>query len=129
MAHIVKTTLCLAGVLLAVVDVQHFRAIPVVLQASVDSVVGNAEWLALRANGTFDHTSAGLFSETITRGRYTRTGRLIHLDQLPELGALKRKTLRVGGPPAFATGKGLWQVGPTGRIDSSLAWLKIVHQE
>ena len=129
MANIVKTTLCVAGALLAVVGVQHFMASPVVLQASVDSVVGSAEWLALRANGTFDHTSAGLFSETITRGRYTRTGRLIHLDRLPELGALKRKTLRVGGPPAFYSGKGLWQVGPTGRIDSSLAWLKIVHQD
>lgn len=129
MANIVKTTLCIAGALLAVVGVQHFMASPVVLQASVDSVAGNAEWVALRANGTFDHTSAGMFSETITHGRYTRTGSLIHLDKLPEMGALKRKTLRVGGPAAFNTGKGLWQVGPTGRIDSSLVWLKIVHQD
>ena len=129
MANIVKITVCVAVSLLVVVGVQHFMTSPVVLQASFDSVVGNAEWLALRANGTFDHTSAGLFSETITHGRYTRTDSLIYLDRLPEFGTLKRKTLRIGGPPAFDTGKGLWQVGPTGRIDSSLSWLKIVHQE
>ena len=129
MANIVKITVGVAVSLLVVVGGQHFMTSPVVLQASVDSVAGNAEWLALRANGTFDHTTAGLFSETITHGRYTQTDSLIHLDRLPEGGALKRKTLRVGAPPAFNTGKGLWQVGPTGRIDSSLAWLKIVHQE
>ena len=129
MANIVKTTLCIAGALLAVVGVQHFMASPVVLQASVDSVAGNAEWVALRANGTFDHTSAGMFSETITHGRYTRTGSLIHLDRLPEEGALERRTLRVEASSAFATGKGLWQVEPTGRIDSTLAGLRIVHEE
>ena len=129
MANIVKITVGVAVSLLVVIGVQHFMASPVVLQASVDSVAGNAEWLKLRANGTFDPTSAGMFSETITHGRYTRTGSLVHLDKLPEMGALKRKTLRVGGPPAFNTGKGLWQVGPTGRIDSSLVWLKIVHQD
>ena len=129
MAHIVKTTLCLAGALLAVVGVQHFTASPVVLQASFDTVAGYGEWLALRANGTFDHTTAGMFSETITRGRYTRTGSIIHLDRLPEEGALERRTLRVEASPAFTTGKGLWQVGPTGRIDSTLAGLRIVHEE
>jgi hypothetical protein len=129
MANIVKATVCVAVSLLVVVGVQHFLASPVVLQASVDSVAGNAEWLALRADGTFDHTSAGLFAETITHGRYSRTDSLIHLDRLPEFGALKRKTLRVGAPAAFGSGRGLWQVGPTGRIDSSLSWLKIVHQE
>ena len=129
MATLVKTTLCLAGALLAVVGVQHFAASPVVLQVSVDSVAGNGEWLALRADGTFDHASAGMFSETITHGRYTRTDSLIQLDRMPEFGALKRKTLRVGAPPAFETRKGLWQVGPTGRIDSTLSWLRIVHLE
>ncbi|HEX8656743.1 MAG TPA: hypothetical protein VF690_04385 [Hymenobacter sp.] len=129
MAHLLKTTLCLAGALLAVVGVQHFTASPVVLQASVDSVAGNGEWLTLRADGTFDHTSAGLFSETITHGRYTRTDRLIQLDRLPEEGALQRKTLRVSASPAFETGKGLWQVGSTGRIDSTLTGLRIVYHE
>ena len=132
MANIVKVTLCIAGALSAVVGIQHFMASPVSLQASVDSVVGNAEWPALRADGTFDNTSAGMFSETITRGRYTRTDSLICLDRLPEEGGLKRKKLRVGGPPAFETGfekgKGLWQVGPTGRIDSTLAYLRIVSR-
>ena len=129
MAHIVKTTFCLAGALLAVVGVQHFTASPVILQASFDTVAGYGEWLALRANGTFDHTTAGMFSETITHGRYTRTGSLIHLDRLPQEGALERKTLQVEASSAFATGKGLWQVEPTGRIDSTLAGLRIVHEE
>ena len=129
MAHIFKTTLCLAGALLTVVGVQHFTASPVVLQASFDTVAGYGEWLALRANGTVDHTTAGMFSETITHGRYTRTGSLIHLDRLPEEGALERRTLRVEASSAFATGKGLWQVEPTGRIDSTLAGLRIVHEE
>jgi len=125
----VKITVGVAVFLLVVIGVQHFMASPVVLQASVDSVAGNAEWLALRANGTFDHTRAGMFSETITHGRYTRAGSLIHLDRLPEEGALARKTLRVVTSAAFPTGKGLWQVDPTGRIDSTLAGLKILHEE
>jgi hypothetical protein len=129
MANIVKITLCFAGALLAVVGVQHFTASPVVLQASVDSVAGHGEWLALRADGSFDHTSAGLLSETVTRGSYTRTGSFIYLDRLPEGGALQRKTLLLEASPAFDTGKGLWQVEPTGRIDSTLAGLRIVHQE
>ncbi|MBF9239271.1 hypothetical protein I2I05_17905 [Hymenobacter sp. BT683] len=129
MANIVNITVGVAVSLLVVVGAQHYMASSVVLQASVDSVAGTAEWLELRANGTFDHTSAGLFSETITHGRYTRTDGLIHLDRLPEGGTLKRKTLRVEASSAFATGKGLWQVGPTGRIDSALAGLRIVHEE
>ena len=128
-AHLLKTTLCAAGALLAVVGVQHFTASPVVLQASVNSVAGNGEWLALRADGTFDHTSASLFSEISTHSRYTRTDRLIQLDGLPEEGALQRKTLRVGVSPASETGKGLWQVGPTCCINSTRAGLKIVYHE
>ena len=129
MANIFKITVGVAVSLLVVIGVQHFMVSPVVLQASVDSVAGNAEWLELRANGTFDHTSAGMFSETITHGRYSRTGSLIHLDRLPKEGVLERKTLRVEASSAFATGKGLWQVEPTGRIDSTLAGLRIVHEE
>ncbi|WP_223654319.1 hypothetical protein [Hymenobacter psoromatis] len=127
MANIIKTTVGLAGALLLAVGFQHFTASPVVLQASTDSVAGYGEWLELRADGTFDYTSAGLFSEDIIRGRYTRTDSLIQLDQLPEGGAVKRKTLRVSTSPAFETGKGIWQVGPTGRIDSTLSRLRIVH--
>ena len=129
MAHIVKTTFCLAGALLAVVGLQHFTASPVVLQASFDTVAGYGEWLALRANGTFDHTTAGMFSETITHGQYTRTDSLIQLDRLPEDGVLERKTLRVSASPVFETGRGIWQVGPTGRIDSSLSRLRIIRLE
>lgn len=129
MANIVKTTLCLAGTLLVVVGVQHFTASPVVLQASFDSVAGNVEWLELRADGSFDHTSAGLLSETVTSGRYTQTDSFIYLDRLPEGGVLQCKTLRVEASSVFDTGKGLWQVGPTDRIDSTLAGLRIVYQE
>jgi hypothetical protein len=127
MANIIKTTLGLAGALLLVVGLQHFTASPVVLQASTDAVAGYGEWLELRADGTFDHTSAGLFSQDITRGRYTRTGNLICLDQLPAIRAVKRKTLRVSTSPAFETGKGIWQVGPTGRIDPTLSRFRIVY--
>jgi hypothetical protein len=77
------------------VAVQRSTASPVVLQALVNSVARNGECLALRANGTFDHVSAGTFSETVARGCYARTGSLIHLNGLPKLGAFKRKTLRL----------------------------------
>lgn len=129
MANIIKTTVCLAGCLLAAVGFQHFTASPVVLFASFHPVAGSGDWLELRANGTFNYTSAGLFSETITHGRYTRTNGLIRLDRLPKDGALLRHTLLVSTSPDFETGKGIWQVGPTGRIDSTLASLNIIPSE
>ncbi|MCR5890961.1 hypothetical protein LRS06_24875 [Hymenobacter sp. J193] len=119
----------LAVSLLVVVSVQYCLTSAVILHAACDSVAGNGEWLELRADGTFDHTSAGLFSQTITHGRYTRTDSLLHLDRLPEFGSLQRKTLRISASSLFETGKGLWQVGPTGEIDSTLSRLIIVYQK
>jgi|GEM_PF-2662478 len=108
----------------ALYQAEWFGASPVVLFASYDSGVGGS-WLELRANGTFDYTSAGLFSETVTHGHYTQADSLIRLDRLPKNGVLRRNNLVVRTSPAFETGQGLWQLGPTGRVDTTLPGFNI----
>lgn len=113
---------------MVVVGFQQLTASPVVLFASYHPVAGNGDWLELRADGTFDYTSAGLFSEDITHGHYTRKDSLIQLDRLPKSGVLQRKTLQMQTSSAFETGEGIWQVGPMGRVDSTLASLNIIRK-
>ena len=95
-------------------------ASPVVLFASYDSGVGGTR-LEFRADGTYRYENAAFVSEDVVTGRYTRTDSLIRLDRLPKTGMLKRHTLLVRPSPATETGYGIWQVGATGLVDSSLA--------
>jgi hypothetical protein len=93
---------------------------PVLLFASYDSGV-NGTLLKFHADSTFQYENLSFGPADVVTGRYTRTNGLIQLDRLPKTGMLKRKTLLVRPSPATETGQGIWQVGPTGRVDSTLA--------
>jgi len=87
---------------------------PIILFASYDSGVGGT-MLVFRADGTFRYIATD-----VVTGHYTRTNGLIRLDQLPKTGLLKRQTLLVRPSPFTETSHGIWQVGLTGRVDSTL---------
>lgn len=93
---------------------------PVLLFASYKSGV-NGTLLKFQADGTFRYEDLGFGPTDVVTGRYTRTDSLIRLDRLPKTGMLKRNTLLVRSSPFTETGQGIWQVGPTGRVDSTLA--------
>ena len=95
-------------------------ASPVLLFASYESGV-NGTLLKFHADSTFAAENMGFGSSDVLTGRYTRTDSLICLDRLPKTGVLKRTTLLVRPSPATETGQGIWQVGPAGRVDSTLA--------
>ena len=95
-------------------------ASPVLLFASYESGV-NGTLLKFRLDSTFQYENLGFGPTDVVTGRYTRTDSLIRLDRLPKTGMLKRNTLLVRPSPFTETGQGIWQVGPTGRVDSTLA--------
>lgn len=93
---------------------------PVILFASYDSGV-NGTVLKFQVDGTFQYENLGFGPSDVVTGHYTRTDSLIRLDRLPKTGMLKRNTLLVRPSPYTETGQGIWQVGPTGHVDSTLA--------
>jgi hypothetical protein len=93
---------------------------PMLLFASYDSGV-NGTLLKFYADSTFRYENLSFGPTEVVTGRYTRIDSLIRLDQLPTTGMLKCKTLLVRPSPKTETGQGIWQVGPTGRVDSTLA--------
>lgn len=93
---------------------------PVILFASHESGV-NGTLLKFQVDGTFQYENMGFGPSDVVTGRYTRTDRFIRLDRLPKTGMLKRNTLIVRPSPFTETGQGIWQVGPTGHVDSTLA--------
>lgn len=95
-------------------------ASPVLLFASYESGV-NGTLLKFRRDSTFQYENLGFGGSDIVTGRYTRTDSLIRLDRLPKTGMLKCNTLLVRPAPFTEKGQGIWQVGPTGRVDSTLA--------
>jgi hypothetical protein len=95
-------------------------ASPVLLFASYDSGV-NGTRLQFRADGTCEYENAGFGPSDVVTGRYTKNDSLIRLDRLPKTGMLKRTTLLVRPSPYTETGQGIWQVKPTGHVDSTLA--------
>ncbi|MBO2012985.1 hypothetical protein [Hymenobacter negativus] len=92
-------------------------ASPVLLFASYDSGV-NGTLLQFQADGTFRYENLGFGSTDVVTGHYTRTDNLIRLDRLPKTGMLKRYTLLVRPSSFTETGEGIWQVGPTGRVEA-----------
>ncbi|SFQ82651.1 hypothetical protein [Hymenobacter arizonensis] len=92
---------------------------PIVLFASYDSGVAGT-MLVFQADGTFRYENSAFIATDVVTGHYTRTDSLIRLDRLPKTGLLKRQTLLVRPSPFTETGHGIWQVGPTGRVDSTL---------
>jgi hypothetical protein len=112
------------GVTLLLYVCLHYRAgqapsSPVVLFASYESGV-NGTLLKFHTNGTFEYENMGFAGSDIVAGYYTRTDSLIRLDRLPQTGLLKRATLLVRSAPFTETGQGIWQLGATGRVDSTL---------
>jgi hypothetical protein len=95
-------------------------ASPVLLFASYESGV-NGTLLKFRLDSTFQYENLGFGGSDVVTGRYTRIDSLIRLDRLPKTGMLKRNTLLVRPSPFTETGQGIWQVGPMGRVDSTLA--------
>jgi hypothetical protein len=96
-------------------------ASPVLLFASYDSGV-NGTLLKFRLDSTFQYENLGFYGSTdVVIGRYTRIDSIIRLDRLPKTGMLKRTTLLVRPSPFTETGQGIWQVGPTDHVDSTLA--------
>lgn len=112
--------LALFGVALFRYLVPEVPASPVLLFASYESGV-NGTLLKFQADGSFRYENLGFGPTDVVTGRYTRTDSLIRLDRLPKTGMLKRNTLLVRPSPFTETGQGIWQVGPTGRVDSTLA--------
>ena len=92
---------------------------PIVLFASCNSGVAGT-MLVFRADGTFRYENSAFIASDVVTGHYTRTDSLIRLDRLPKTGLLKRPTLLVRPAPFTETGRGVWQVGLTGRVDSTL---------
>ena len=95
----------------------------VVLFASYRSGAGGASWLTFRADSTYQFIAAGLLSETVTTGRYTRTDSIILLDRLPKAGLLKSKRLLVRYLPTHDAGHTrnlVWQTIASGKADSTL---------
>lgn len=92
---------------------------PVLLCASDDSSV-NGTRLKFYADSTFRYENLRFGPTEVVIGRYTRIDRLIRLDHLPKTGMLKPKTLLVRPSPNTKTGQGIGQVGPTGRVYSTL---------
>ena len=113
-------TLALFGYALFRYLVPEAPASPVLLFASYESGV-NGTLLTFRRDSTFEYEKLGFDGSEVVTGRYTRTDGLIRLDRLPKTGMLKRNTLLVRPSPFTETGQGVWQVGPTGRVDSTLA--------
>lgn len=102
----------------------HYRASqapssPVVLFASYESGV-NGTLLKFHKNGMFEYENMGFAGSDIVTGHYVRTDSLIRLDRLPQSSLLKRATLLVHPAPFTETGQGIWQLGATGRVDSTL---------
>ena len=92
---------------------------PIVLFASYHSGVAGT-MLVFRADGTFCYENSAFIASDVVTGHYTRTDSLIRLDRLPKTGLLQRQTLVVRPAPATETGHGVWQVAPSGRVDSTL---------
>lgn len=95
---------------------------PVILFASYDSGMAGS-WLELRADGTYQFTSAAFISETVTQGRYTLMDSIIQLNRLPSKSLLKSTKLLVRYSPEHtpeSTGKTVWQLNKAGIVDSSL---------
>ena len=92
---------------------------PIVLFASYDSGVGGT-MLVFRADGTFCYENSAFIASDVVTGHYTRTDSLIRLDRLPKTGLLQCQTLMVCPAPASETGRGVWQVASSGRVDSTL---------
>lgn len=101
---------------------------PVVLFASFESGV-NGSWLELRADHTFAYTTAFILGEDeVTSGYYQLHDSLLILDQLPPRGLLqsRRLLIRYTRPLSpSSTGESVWQIAPSGRVDSSLAVLSV----
>lgn len=93
---------------------------PVLLFASYESGV-NGTLLKFRLDSAFQYENLGFGATDVVTGRYTRTDSLIRLDRLPKTGMLKRHTLLIRPSPYTETGQGIWQIGPTDRVDSTLA--------
>ena len=112
--------LALFGYVLFRYLVPEAPASPVLLFASYESGV-NGTLLKFRLDGTFQYENLSFGPTDVVTGHYRRTDSLIRLDRLPKTGMLKSNTLLVRPSPFTETGQGIWQVGPTGRIDSMLA--------
>ncbi|WBA44207.1 hypothetical protein [Hymenobacter canadensis] len=112
--------LALFGYALFRYPVPEAPASPVLLFASYESGV-NGTLLKFRLDSTFQYENLGFGGSDVVTGRYTRIDSLIRLDRLPKTGMLKRNTLLVRLSPFTETGQGIWQVGPMGRVDSTLA--------